>query len=117
LHAAITANGQEVLYLADTPVSQQHVPICLSGNANSVQNCNFLREVAFNPQTYEVLKGVWSSETSRFVDLTDWFCTAQICPVVIDNMVIYRDESHISSAYALALTNVLQREIDFSLKN
>ena len=117
LHAAITANGQEVLYLADTPVPQQHVPICLSGNANSVQNCTFLREVAFNPQTYEVLKGVWSSETSRFVDLTDWFCTAQICPVVIGKMVVYRDISHISSAYALALTNVLQREIDFSLKS
>jgi len=117
LHAAITANGQNVLYLADTPVPQLHVPICLSGNANSVQNCTFLREVAFNPQTYEVLKGVWSSETSRFVDLTDWFCTTQICPVVIGNMVVYRDISHISSAYALALTNVLQREIDFSLKN
>ena len=117
LQAAITANGQEVLYLADTPVPQQHVPICLSGNANSVQNCTFLREVAFNPQTYEVLKGVWSSETSRFVDLTDWFCTAQICPVVIGKMVVYRDISHISSAYALALTNVLQREIDFSLNN
>ena len=117
LQAAITANGQEVLYLADTPVPQQHVPICLSGNPNSVQNCTFLREVAFNPQTYEVLKGVWSSETSRFVDLTDWFCTAQICPVVIGKMVVYRDISHISSAYALALTNVLQREIDFSLNN
>ena len=117
LQAAITANGQEVLYLADTPVPQQHVPICLSGNPNSVQNCTFLREVAFNPQTYEVLKGVWSSETSRFVDLTDWFCTAQICPVVIGKMVVYRDISHISSAYALALTNVLQREIDFSLKS
>ena len=117
LQAAITANGQEVLYLADTPVPQQHVPICLSGNPNSVQNCTFLREVAFNPQTYEVLKGVWSSETSRFVDLTDWFCTAQICPVVIGKMVVYRDISHISSAYALALTNVLQREIDFSLTN
>ena len=117
LHSAITANGQEVLYLADTPVPQQHVPICLSGNANSVQNCTFLREVAFNPRTYEVLTGVWSIETSRFVDLTDWFCTAQICPVVIGNIVVYRDESHISSAYALALTNVLQREIDFSLKS
>ena len=117
LQAAITANGQEVLYLADTPVPQHHVPICLSGNPNSVQNCTFLREVAFNPQTYEVLKGVWSSETSRFVDLTDWFCTAQICPVVIGKMVVYRDISHISSAYAFALTNVLQREIDFSLNN
>ena len=42
---------------------------------------------------------------------------AEICPVIIGKMVIYRDESHISSAYALALTNVLQREIDFSLKN
>ena len=94
---------------------QLHVPICLSANANSVQNCTFLREVAFNAQTYDVLKGVWSSESSRFVDLADWFCTSQICPVVIGNMVVYRDISHISSVYALALTNVLQREIDYSL--
>ncbi len=115
LHAAITANGQEVIYLADTSMPQLHVPICLSANANSVQNCTFLREVAFNAQTYDALKGVWSSESSRFVDLADWFCTSQICPVVIGNMVVYRDISHISSVYALALTNVLQREIDYSL--
>jgi peptidoglycan/LPS O-acetylase OafA/YrhL len=115
LHSALTINSQKIIYLADTPGPLLHVPICLSANIQTVQNCNFERNDAINEQTAEILKGVWSSETSRFVDLTDWFCTSQICPVVIGNMVVYRDISHISSVYALALTNVLMSQLDISL--
>ena len=115
LHAAITLGSQKVIYLADTPGPQMHVPICLSANIQTVQNCNFERDKAFNEQTAEILRGVWSSETSRFVDLKNWFCTEQICPVVIGSMVVYRDDSHISTAYALALTQVLLSEIEVSI--
>ena len=115
LHSALTINSQKVIYLADSPGPLLHVPICLSANIQTVQNCNFERDDAINEQTAEILKGVWSSETSRFVDLTDWFCTSQICPVVIGNMVVYRDISHISSVYALALTNVLMNQLEVSL--
>ena len=115
LHTALTSNSQKVVYLADSPGPLMHVPICLSANIQTIQNCNFERDEAINQQTAEVLRGVWSSETSRFVDLTDWFCTSQICPVVIGNMVVYRDVSHISSAYALALTNVLMNQLEISL--
>lgn len=115
LHSALTINSQKVIYLADSPGPLLHVPICLSANIQTVQNCNFERDEAINEQTAEILKGVWSSETSRYVDLTDWFCTSQICPVVIGNIVVYRDISHISSVYALALTNVLMNQLEVSL--
>ncbi|NBO56874.1 MAG: hypothetical protein EBU84_20280 [Actinobacteria bacterium] len=115
LHTALTTNSQKIIYIADSPGPLLHVPICLSANIQTVQNCNFERDEAINEQTAEILKGVWSSETSRFVDLTDWFCTSQICPVVIGNMVVYRDISHISSVYALALTNVLMNQLEVSL--
>jgi len=117
MHAALTTSGQKVLYIADTPGPSLHVPICLSANTQTVQNCNFLRETAFNFETAEILKGVWSSETSRFVDLADWFCTESVCPVVIGNMAVYRDLTHISSVYAFALTNVLRDQLDISLGN
>ncbi|MGA0766178.1 MAG: SGNH hydrolase domain-containing protein [Ilumatobacteraceae bacterium] len=115
LHAALTTNSQKIIYIADSPGPLLHVPICLSANIQTVQNCNFERDEAINEQTAEILKGVWSNKTSRFVDLTDWFCTSQICPVVIGNMVVYRDISHISSVYALALTNVLMNQLEDSL--
>jgi hypothetical protein len=115
LHTALTTNSQKIIYIADSPGPLLHVPICLSANIQTVQNCNFERDEAINEQTAEILKGVWSNKTSRFVDLTDWFCTSQICPVVIGNMVVYRDISHISSVYALALTNVLMNQLEVSL--
>ena len=115
LHSSLTVNSQKVIYLADSPGPLLHVPICLSANVQTIQNCNIERDDAINEQTAEILKGVWSSESSRFIDLTDWFCTQQVCPVVIGNMVVYRDVSHISSAYALALTNVLLNQLDVSL--
>lgn len=117
LKTELTMNSRKVMYLADTPTPSNHIPICLSANTESIQNCNFLFETAINLQTHNILQDVWSGETSRFVNLNTWFCGEQVCPAVIGPMVVYRDISHISSVYALALTNVLLKEIDVSLKN
>jgi len=34
---------------------------------------------------------------AAFVDPTDWFCTADRCPVMIGDILIYRDATHITT--------------------
>lgn len=41
------------------------------------------------------------------VDTADWFCRGDVCPPQIGNVYIYRDQNHISNAYALTLTPLL----------
>jgi hypothetical protein len=40
-----------------------------------------------------------------------WLCTAQTCPVIVGNLLVYRDESHLSTAYSSLLARLLYPEL------
>jgi hypothetical protein len=42
------------------------------------------------------------------VDLTDAFCTADECPAVVGNVLVYRDDDHISATYVQTVTGFLE---------
>ncbi len=48
---------------------------------------------------------------ARVVDLTDFYCTATLCPPVIGHVLVYRDESHLTATYASTLVPYLQRGV------
>jgi len=37
---------------------------------------------------------------ATYVDPSNWFCTDTICPVVINSIVVYSDDSHITDSYS-----------------
>lgn len=39
----------------------------------------------------------------RLVDTSSWFCTQTLCPAVIGSVLVYRDEQHVTTAYARTL--------------
>ncbi len=41
------------------------------------------------------------------VDPTTWMCIDNRCPVIVSNLLVYRDESHISTAYSRWLAPAL----------
>lgn len=45
------------------------------------------------------------------VDTAGWYCTGQVCPPQIGNVYVYRDQNHISNAYAATLAPLLWREL------
>lgn len=51
-----------------------------------------------------------------FIDTSDWFCPAGVCPPVIGNVVVYRDQNHISEPYATSLKPSLWRIIGPKLR-
>lgn len=42
------------------------------------------------------------------LDLTDAFCTADDCPAVIGNVLVYRDDDHISATYVQTATGYIE---------
>lgn len=45
------------------------------------------------------------------IDTSDWFCEETDCPVVIGNVLAYRDMHHISNAFADSAMPLLEKEI------
>lgn len=46
-------------------------------------------------------------ELATSVDTSDWFCLAELCPPIIGNIPVYRDQNHISNAYARSTAPLL----------
>jgi hypothetical protein len=44
------------------------------------------------------------------VDPTPWFCTDR-CPIVVGNVLVFKDNSHLTLAYARALQPVIGRAV------
>ena len=46
------------------------------------------------------------TDKAAFIDTTGWFCDNGQCPLVVGNVITYRDISHITQTYAAALSSV-----------
>jgi hypothetical protein len=53
------------------------------------------------------LRGRLSRARRQYADVTTMFCTADRCPVIVGNNVVYRDDNHFTIEYAQVLGPVL----------
>jgi hypothetical protein len=51
----------------------------------------------------------------QFIDMTPYFCDGRKCPPVIGNVIVYRDDSHITAAYSRTLAPMLARKLQSAL--
>ena len=47
----------------------------------------------------------------RLLEMTRYFCPGERCPAVIGNLVVYRDDNHVSRAYMRTLAPMLEGEL------
>jgi hypothetical protein len=106
--AKLRADGSKLVWLEDTPLPGGPVPACLSTHSTDIQRCSFSR---VNGLRYPKLRDALAQSAARsgaeVVDTAPWLCTVTVCPPVIAGTVAYFDNSHISNAYALKLTDEL----------
>jgi hypothetical protein len=88
----------QVILLADTPRPSRDIPSCLIQNRRS--KC-----LTSRPTSLFNLAGLGKG---LYVDPTNWFCS-QSCPPIINNIVVYRDASHMSVDFALHLVPALTK--------
>jgi peptidoglycan/LPS O-acetylase OafA/YrhL len=93
-----------VLLLGDTPTPKVDVPSCVAGHLHDVGNCMSTRTDAIRPGRLTAEFEVAREHDADFITTYDWLCTDQWCPVVIGDVLVYRDNSHITTTAAALLT-------------
>jgi len=100
----IQSAGAHVLYLADTPYPNRLIPDCLAQHATDIRACGAPRHSPLTRLDGMVQRRleIPAARTAgaTVIDPTPWFCTDQVCPAVIDNKIVYRDNDHITATYA-----------------
>jgi hypothetical protein len=97
-----------VVFISDVPTLASSAPACVASNISEVDQC------ATDRNTAVLLPQVKSQEIALarrmhidWIDPTPWFCTATICPAIVGNILLYRDNAHMTPIWSRYIAPVL----------
>ncbi|MFM1724614.1 acyltransferase family protein [Rhodococcus sp. PAM 2766] len=105
--ALLRATGADVLVLGPVPDPHSTVPTCLSAHLDDATACTPTRPTAMNPSGIAAEAAATASGGGRYADLTELFCTAERCPVIVGRDLVFRDDNHLTVEHAEALSPVI----------
>ena len=93
-----------VALIADTPLMSQDIPACLSRRGAS---CDTTRDYAL---TLHLARDGRAAELlgATLIDPSLWICDDSVCPAVIDQTIVYRDDHHLTATMARALAPFIE---------
>ncbi|MEE6176649.1 acyltransferase family protein [Mycobacterium sp. 050134] len=101
-------SGAQVLVLGPIPDPHASVPDCLSGHLDDATACSAPPSAAVNQRGISAESAAVEAGGGQYADLSGLFCTAQRCPAIVGNALVYRDENHVTDEYARLLTPVME---------
>ena len=99
------------IVLIDSPDPPEDVPTCLSEHPEEIEVCepgapgNTENAVAATIREITAERGVGT------IDPRPWLCVENRCPVVVGDILVYRDSHHLSDTFVRWFTPVLDRAI------
>jgi hypothetical protein len=101
--------ARRVVFIADTPHLKQPAIDCISAHKSNVFPCTVARREAFQwPSIRQRSLKLATAEGVVAIDPASWFCTPSRCPVIVDNMILFRDGQHIMPQWSAFLAPVLE---------
>jgi peptidoglycan/LPS O-acetylase OafA/YrhL len=108
----LKAEGRRLVFINDTPSPKGNIPECVSANLDDVKACdNPVTAALQGPALRRMIPEAAAREGAVVVDPTAWFCTADTCPAIVGNVLVYHDNSHIGKTYAAVLSPLLEARI------
>jgi hypothetical protein len=115
LVSQIRGMGPRVMVMSATPRPTGDLPNCLSANLNNVAACTQSAGTAVDTNGLAAEQATVQAAGGRFVNITPLLCTATVCPPIIGNVLVYRDDNHLTTQVVNWLTPVISAEIDATL--
>ncbi len=109
------STGATVLVLGPIPDPHSTVPTCLSDHLGDASACSPARPVAVNEAGVAAEQAATEAGGGNYADLSPLFCTADRCPVIVGNTLVFRDDNHVTIEYAQVLAPVIGALADRAL--
>jgi hypothetical protein len=102
------SRASHVLFLSDTPTLQQWAPDCVSGHLSNVRPCMTKRSASVRyPSVKTQELALARRQHIQSLDPAPWFCTPTVCPVIVGNIIMYRDNAHMTPQWSDFIAPVL----------
>ena len=97
--------GARVIVIRDTPEAPFDVPGCVAADISDPSACDF--PLPHEPErNFDVRAAVRTG--APLVDLSGRICPHQLCRAVIDGLIVYRDEAHLTARFARTLSGAFE---------
>ncbi len=107
---ALRASGALVVVLGDNPTAPQDPVACVAEHLKDVQPCVYPRDAGFKAtaERQAALAAALKAGGFDLLPTTNWICAAERCPAIVGNMLVYRDDNHITKTFAKWLAPLLE---------
>ncbi|RIQ30135.1 acyltransferase family protein, partial [Jiangella rhizosphaerae] len=109
--AAVREAGVELVVLENTPWLAQDPAECVSAHPDQLTECAQPRADAVEKAGDEQLVAARELGGVDVVDLSRAICPTDECPAVIGNVVVWRDDHHLTATYARSLASHLEAQL------
>jgi peptidoglycan/LPS O-acetylase OafA/YrhL len=111
---ALAGKTAKIAYIGDSPTTVLNTATCLETHLSSTLSCAYKRVDAFKALSgldyanrYQSLGKAMTAAHMGYVDTINFFCGKAMCPALVNNMLVHRDEGHITNTYAMWLKAML----------
>ena len=104
-----------VIVIGDTPSFERAPAICLSENISAAEKCSFPRETLLDSGLAEVEKEVAIDNRKHYIDMNNYLCSSTTCGPIIGNILVYRDQHHLTTTFSKQLSDMLGNAIEAKL--
>jgi peptidoglycan/LPS O-acetylase OafA/YrhL len=109
---ALNTAGVPVVGIRETPAMGKDIAECVSEHRTSLNECSTPAKKALRT-AHAIQPAALGLAESASIDLTPTMvCPAAVCPVVIGNVLIYRDEHHLTATYSRSLAPALELALE-----
>jgi len=105
-------SGARVVVLGPTPLPDADVPECLAEHLENATACGRARSASVNAGAEARERAAVTAAGGSYVDVANWICARLVCPPVVGNLLVYRDDNHLTTAYPKWLVPVVAAQLD-----
>ena len=104
----LNRSAAHVVFISDVPTPEESPPGCVSRHVSNVRACDTRLSAAIRlSDVKSEERELAGREHVDWVDPTSWFCASTTCPVIVGNLLVYRDIAHMEPAWSRFISPVL----------
>jgi peptidoglycan/LPS O-acetylase OafA/YrhL len=104
--------GIPMVLLEDSPWPPDNAPECVATNPRQVSTkcVRTVKKAIAEPNRRKLVAAAAGADGIKVVDPLPWFCATR-CPLIVGNTLVFKDDSHMTVAYAQALEPVIGKAV------
>jgi peptidoglycan/LPS O-acetylase OafA/YrhL len=93
----------DLVILGDNPGASAVPSTCLSQHLRDATFCINHRAKGVKSGRVAAERAAAAAHGARYIETSDWLCTADACPVMLGDILLFRDANHLSTTASLLL--------------